>query len=437
MLKLNFVINLQRENNGIVPIYCSLACKKERPLLFSTGLKIAKTKWETAQQKAKGNGEEALIINRELMNMRLKLNDLYNNLTYNEKTVSNNLLKSLYYGETKLTRSFVDLIETSIKRSFQDATNGKIAPGTLNRHRVYHYHLMMFLTYKKVEDISLREIDYRFIKELENWGGSHEGVFYETVSTAFRTRFNSWHPSYKLEEREKVKNKWGTNYLAKHISLVKLLFEEAIKLGEARAQDNPFNSYEIEYDNNSVYKYLTTDELEVMEEATFDSDRLTRVRDCFVFACYTGLAHIDLTKLNSEWVSKNIKGTTVIKNNRQKSKTCFTIPVLEPALAILDRYKSDPQCLYTGKLLPVLSLTNYNLYLKEIGAILGITKILTTHVARHTAATLLLRYGVPAETVSKVLGVGLKVLLDVYGDIVQDKIIEDMNIVNERIKKIN
>ncbi len=54
---------------------------------------------------------------------------------------------------------------------------------------------------------------------------------------------------------------------------------------------------------------------------------------------------------------------------------------------------------------PVLSNQRYNSYLKEIGAILGIEKNLTTHTARKTfASTVLLYNDVPIEIVSKLLG---------------------------------
>lgn len=433
MLKLNFTINYQRETNGVVPIYCSISCEQSRALVFSIGLTVPKAKWDTAGQKAKGNAEDAMVVNRELMNIRAKITDIYNNLLYNQKTISNKLLKNLFLGKEQTSKSFGNLIEASIKKSYQEFHNGKIAENTLKRHVVYHRHALMFLLHKKLEDISLKEINYGFIKEFHIWGANHEGYFYKTISKEFKTKLESW--GIQLSEELNVKNKWGTNHLAKHLSVIKALFDEAVKMGEVKPQDHPFNKFEIEWDNTTVFKYLTVDELAIIEQAELDSERLCRVRDCFVFSCYTGLAYIDTKKLNSDWLSVDIKGATVIKSSRQKTNVGFTIPVLQPALTILEKYKDDPQCLYNEKLLPVLSNSKYNFYLKEIGAICKIEKNLTTHVARHTAATLLLRYGVPAETVGKVLGLSLKVLLSVYGDIVQDKIIEDMSIVDRRLLK--
>ena len=45
-----------------------------------------------------------------------------------------------------------------------------------------------------------------------------------------------------------------------------------------------------------------------------------------------------------------------------------------------------------------------NAYLKEIAAICNIDKTLTTHVARHTFASLAVEYGMPIDVLAKVLG---------------------------------
>lgn len=57
------------------------------------------------------------------------------------------------------------------------------------------------------------------------------------------------------------------------------------------------------------------------------------------------------------------------------------IPIIKPARDILEKYALTAQA--TEKLLPVLSNQKMNAYLKEIAAIVGIDKDLTTHVASH------------------------------------------------------
>jgi site-specific recombinase XerD len=66
--------------------------------------------------------------------------------------------------------------------------------------------------------------------------------------------------------------------------------------------------------------------------------------------------------------------------------------------------------------------------LKEIADLCGIRKNLTFHLARHTfATTVTLSNGVPIETVSKVLGHTSLKTTQIYAQIVDTKIIEDMS----------
>jgi site-specific recombinase XerD len=100
---------------------------------------------------------------------------------------------------------------------------------------------------------------------------------------------------------------------------------------------------------------------------------------------------------------------------------------LEPAVNILEKYKSHPICLKKGKLLPVSSNQKMNAYLKEIADILGIEKHLSTHTARHTfATTVTLANQVSMEVVSKMLGHSSLNMTKKYARVVDDLIKKDM-----------
>ena len=43
-------------------------------------------------------------------------------------------------------------------------------------------------------------------------------------------------------------------------------------------------------------------------------------------------------------------------------------------------------------------------YMKEIAAVCGIDKVLTTHCARHTFACMAVEYGMPIDVLAKILG---------------------------------
>jgi integrase len=113
-----------------------------------------------------------------------------------------------------------------------------------------------------------------------------------------------------------------------------------------------------------------------------------------LFACYTALAYADLASITIDDI-KEQNGVYYIQKNRVKTGVQYTIPLNDIALDILKRY--DYQ-------LPVLTNQRYNSYLKEIADICGIEKNLTSHLARHTAATLMLNSGISIDVVAKILG---------------------------------
>ena len=125
-----------------------------------------------------------------------------------------------------------------------------------------------------------------------------------------------------------------------------------------------------------------------------------------------------------------------IFTHRQKTETASRIPLLPPALAVLDKYRNHPAAMNSQKLLPVPTNQKTNAYLKEIAACCGITKELTFHVARHTfATTVTLTNGVPIESVSKMLGHKKLQTTQHYAKILDMKVSVDMKILYNKYLK--
>ena len=57
--------------------------------------------------------------------------------------------------------------------------------------------------------------------------------------------------------------------------------------------------------------FLTSSKLKVIENKDLKIERISMVRDLFVFCCYTGLAYIDVINLKPENIIKGIDGTNV------------------------------------------------------------------------------------------------------------------------------
>ncbi len=184
--------------------------------------------------------------------------------------------------------------------------------------------------------------------------------------------------------------------------------------------------------------YLSEEEIQAIIEKDFKSERLTLVRDIFIFSCFTGLEYIDVFNLTKSHIGVGIDGEKWIFTHRQKTESASKIPILPVTQMIIDKYESHPQCLNEDKLLPILSNQKMNAYLKEIAGVCEIEKELTFHIARHTfATTVTLTNGVPIESVSKMLGHKNSRTTQHYAKVLDRKVSDDMKILKDKFKNEN
>ncbi|MBK8346945.1 MAG: integrase catalytic domain-containing protein [Saprospiraceae bacterium] len=129
-----------------------------------------------------------------------------------------------------------------------------------------------------------------------------------------------------------------------------------------------------------------------------------------------------------------INGKSWIYTSRQKNENVSNVPLLEPALEIIEKYKDHPLCVNKNRILPMKSNQKLNAYLKELADICDIKKPLTTHIARHTfATTVLLSNGVSIEATSKMLGHKSIKTTQIYGKIVESRVGEEMDKLSEKL----
>ncbi len=196
-------------------------------------------------------------------------------------------------------------------------------------------------------------------------------------------------------------------------------------ISEGYLRRNPYKWVRIskgDDDGRGLRKYLTREELERIRTARMGTECLERVRDLFVFQCFTCLSYADLASFDIGRV-KDVNGRKMYTGKRGKTGVSFTFLLLRPALEVLEKY---------GGRLPMLSNVKYNQYLKVVAQSAGIDKPITTHWARHTGATLLLNAGVDMETVAKVLGhSSTKVTRSVYAKLLDDTVAREMEKVEE------
>ena len=138
--------------------------------------------------------------------------------------------------------------------------------------------------------------------------------------------------------------------------------------------------------------------------------------------------------MTPEHLSKDNRGQLWIRKSRQKTRNMCLIPLLPPALEIIEKYKEHPVCQTENVVLPVPSNQRLNSYLQEIADICRIRKKITMHVARHTfATTVALANGVSLETLSKVMGHNNIRSTQIYARITDTKISNEMQMLASKL----
>jgi integrase len=195
--------------------------------------------------------------------------------------------------------------------------------------------------------------------------------------------------NYKYHLKNELKLKDST--LASYLTKTKSIFVFGMR--NNKLTKNPFDTIKIKKGEVNIVP-LTKEELMKIANKDFGIDRLNQVRDLFVFAANTALSYCDLSSLRREDIQ--IDGEVMyLKKKRGKTGVTYILPLNDTAISLLKKYDYE---------LPIITNQKYNSYLKEIADICGIKKTLTTHLARHTAATLMLNAGLSIEVVSKILG---------------------------------
>jgi site-specific recombinase XerD len=158
---------------------------------------------------------------------------------------------------------------------------------------------------------------------------------------------------------------------------------------------------------------------------------------CLFFVHLVAWPFVDVKGLRQEHIVKDMNERMWIRKPRQKTNNMCNIPLLQIPQMLLEKYQDDKECQLRGQLLPVPTNQKMNAYLKEVVDICGINKRLSTHVARHNAATsVFLANKVTMENVTKMLGHSSIRMTQHYVRVLDQSIAEDMDQVDATLTKL-
>jgi len=399
-----FWINTSRAKNGVANLYARVTVNQKRANI-SLKHSIPLDKWDATKKRSKGTDAKAKQLNIYLDQTYTKLFQIYQDLIYKEELVTAKIIKARFVGDDEKSKSLLDLIEYHSKK-----IANTLAVGSIRNFGVTENYLNKFLQKeKKTTDIYLKQLDYKFLIDFENYLA------------------NIWpvgHPKALSQ-----------NTIMKHIQRLRKMVTLAYHL--EWLERDPFARWKPKYEKTNR-EFLSEVELENLENYDFSSDRLDRVRDLFVFSCYTGISYVDIMALTADNVMKGIDGGNWIITKRQKTKNSVKVPLLGKAEEIIEKYSDNAMTAVTASLLPIITNEKLNAYLKEVANHVGIKKNLTFHMARHTfATTITLSNGVPIETVSKLLGHTKIATTQIYARVLEHKVSTDMNALKQTLSNKN
>lgn len=383
-----FIRKSQLKDNGLATIMIRITINGKQ-IQFSSKLDIDPAAW--SQKENKAIEDSFLYINGLLQEIRDKIRSCYFSLLSKHQTVSPSLLKQAYSGngdEMLLSHQFKEQVKI-----FRSRNGRNISVATADCYRLTHRRISEFLLKKyKQKDILIQDIDLVFLEHFYTY----------------------------LREAYGCSNNTSMKYMKRFAAILNF----AGKIGLLKA--NPFKLFRFHIEKKYPV-YLTEDEVNLIAGKTFMTERLNRVRDVFVFCCWTGISYRDVCNLKvSDVECRNKQYWLIII--RQKTDNISQIPLLDIPLQILEKYHPNFHKYPSEKaLFSMSSNQKTNEYLKEIANICGIQKSISFHCSRHTFATLALNKGVSLESVSKILGhTNIRTTM-IYANVTNQKIESEMN----------
>lgn len=318
-----------------------------------TNQKINPNDWDSKNHCCVGKGFSELNILLDEMANRLRKFCL-SKIT-NEEPLNFDLIKDYHTGISlncfyRVFEKTFDIIKTN--RKFSEAT-------------IYKYDLLKSNLKQFKSKIDVSQIDIFFINNFEKFLIAKGAGVHGTCSN--HTKLNA-------------------------------IINQALKL--KLMKENPYVNKEFKVESKKM-NFITPDELIKFSKVDVSNDAgLQLTKDRFLFACYTGLAHIDVNNLKKG--NLDLKQGAIILN-RQKTGKRVEIPLNKKIKLLILKYfagKNDDDLLF-----PTVTNQNDNRRLKIFGEKINLKFGLCFHDGRHTFGSHMVNYlNVPITQVCELMG---------------------------------
>lgn len=389
-------------------IICRIIVDGERTE-FSTNVKANNTTWSQDKQRLKGTSDEAHIANKTLALLKNQIDEIYYNLRKTEAHITGSIIKYELGGGSKKDTQY-----TILSLYKEDVESYKIDSTKRNKSSLMNVMEEFLKEEFSVKDLFIYKVDYAFLKKFEKWGLTKKG--------------------------------WEVGTMHVHLDMLRKSILRC--LNEGIITKDPFSKYKLKrakakergLDPKDIEKIFTAefsfepfqDPVRSSLKHTPESTDLTR--KIFLFLSFVGAAWVDGRGLSENNLVYDEEHGLALSFERQKTKVKAFVPLLDYPRQLLEELRVHPKAVRNGKLLPMECLDVYNKRLHVIERYCGIEKEITSHVARHIAATFYLNAGIPIHIISKALGVSEEELKKTYARLRTDTVSKEFNLLNDRMK---
>lgn len=409
-LSIKFLLNgYPRIEKQEYQVYAQLLYKREKA---SISVKMISTpeEWDFEQAQYTANKQFNLVRNKKLKEIREYIISLFLEAQKSGLPISVQQIKQSFKGEDVVVSEllFTDYFRDHIAELREKKSEYSI--GTINHYVKTQTHLHRFLKLNGWTNLKLNEFNKKLLERFEHY----------LLTTP------------NQQTGRAMNGNTSTTYIRK----IKASINVAIR--KDLMQVNPFQGFKIKSFKQANKVFLTTEDLDLLKQHDLGGNlSLQRVKDVFLFSCYTGLRHSDVVQLTESMISRDSDGLLWISLTQQKTKDVVDIPMLDYASKIYMKYE-DYRKANNGAALPVLTNQKVNAALKVIANLVGIKKNISFHSGRHTFATVSLELGVDLKTVSGLLGHTSIKSTEIYAKLTRKKkgdAIKFLNVLNNASDK--
>jgi site-specific recombinase XerD len=268
-------------------------------------------RWDQSRGRATGKEEDAQALNDLLDILIVKCHNIRSRLLELDREISPSCIKDVLLGIDRERKLLLEVFHRHNEKLRKLVPSGECSKATLQKYVSAFGHTKEFIRlYFRKDDLPLSSLNYNFAEGYVLW---------------LRTERNCCE-----------------NTAAKYLSNLNKIILYSLRMGWIKA--NPFTGFRAKKKEVHIIP-LTCLELEAITNKRFATERLTFVKDIFIFCCYTGLSYIDVKLLSLRNLQIGDDGESWICTQRNKTGIPVRLPLLPKALEILKIYTDNPKFL--------------------------------------------------------------------------------------------